>query len=81
MTPAQCRAARALLGLGQQELAGMARVSVVTVSGFEAAKTKPQRATVEVLRLALERAGVAFIEGDEAAGDGVRIAAPALMQA
>ena len=39
----------------------MARVSVVTVSGFEAAKTKPQRATVEVLRQALERAGVAFL--------------------
>ncbi|WP_182177873.1 helix-turn-helix domain-containing protein [Methylobacterium radiotolerans] len=81
MSPSQCRAARALLGLTQQDLAGMARVSVVTVSGFEAAKTKPQRATVEVLRQALERAGVAFLEGDEAAGDGVRIAAPALYEA
>ncbi|TXN43868.1 helix-turn-helix transcriptional regulator [Methylobacterium sp. WL7] len=81
MSPAQCRAARALLGLQQGELAAIAKVSVVTVVGFEKERTKAQRATVEVLRQALERAGVDFIDGDEAAGDGVRIATPSLVQA
>ena len=37
ITPAQCRAARALLEWNQQELARKARVGVVTVHQFESA--------------------------------------------
>lgn len=65
MTSAQCRAARALLGWTQKQLA---RVSVVTVLGA----TTPLRATLDVLSRALETAGVVFItENDN--GPGVRL--------
>lgn len=79
MSPAQCRAARAILKLSQNALALEAKVAVMTVSAFEAEKTdRPQRSTVEAMQRALERAGAAFIEDDGRAGQGVRLAASAL---
>jgi transcriptional regulator with XRE-family HTH domain len=72
ITAAQCRAARGLLGWTQQELAALAGVGVVTIYQFEAGKAVPRRATLMVIRLALEAAGVKFIDanGD---GPGVRM--------
>ena len=63
MTPAQCRAARALLDWSQQQLADAAKVGVVTVRQFEAAAAKPRNSTLDVLRRALESAGVEFTNG------------------
>jgi transcriptional regulator with XRE-family HTH domain len=65
MTPAQCRAARALLDWSQQQLADAARVGVVTVRQFEAAAAKPRNSTLDVLCRALESAGVEFMNGSQ----------------
>ncbi|MGA0564458.1 helix-turn-helix domain-containing protein [Ancylobacter sp. VNQ12] len=74
MTPAQCRAARALLDWSQQQLADTAGVGVVTVRQLEAGSSQPRRATMDVLRRALESAGIQFIsQGDEAGGDGAAL--------
>jgi transcriptional regulator with XRE-family HTH domain len=72
MTPAQCRAARGLLDWSQQQLAEAARVGVVTVRQFEGGKAAPRNATLDVLRRALEAAGVEFI-AENGSGAGVRL--------
>jgi transcriptional regulator with XRE-family HTH domain len=72
VTPSQCRAARGLLGWSQQELAGHARVGIVTVHQFETGISQPRRATLELIRRAFERAGVEFID-ENGGGPGVRL--------
>ncbi len=72
MTPAQCRAARGLLNWNQDGLAKAASVSVVTVRNFENEKSVPQRATLGVVRAALEAAGVIFVD-ENGEGPGVRL--------
>ncbi len=72
MTPAQCRAARALLDWSQQQLAEAAKIGNATIRNFEGGKSIPQSATLEVLRRALEKAGVEFIPPD-GSGAGVRL--------
>jgi transcriptional regulator with XRE-family HTH domain len=71
MTPAQCRAARALLDWTQDDLAAAAQVGVVTLRQFERGVSQPRRAIVAALRRALEEAGVRFI--DRGGGPGVRL--------
>lgn len=72
ITPAQCRAARALLDWSQQRLAEESKIGNATIRNFEGGKSTPQHATLDVLRRALESAGVIFIasNGD---GPGVRL--------
>jgi len=70
ITPSQCRAARGLLDWSQQQLAEAARVGVVTVRQFEGGGAQPRNATLEVLRRALEAAGVELTNGE---GPGVRL--------
>ena len=77
MTPSQCRAARGLLNWTQDKIASAARVSVVTVRNFENEKSRPQRATLDVMRRALETAGVEFTNGDQ---PGVRLTRAAAAQ-
>ncbi len=72
MTPAQCRAARALLNWNQDDLAVRANVSAVTVRNFENDRSTPQRATLEVMSRALETAGIEFIP-ENGLGVGVRL--------
>jgi transcriptional regulator with XRE-family HTH domain len=72
ITPAQCRAARGLLGWNQQELARRARVGIVTVHQLEAGLSQPRRATLDVIRRAFETAGVEFID-ENGGGPGVRL--------
>jgi transcriptional regulator with XRE-family HTH domain len=69
ITPAQCRAARALLDWSQQQLAEAARVGVVTVRQFEGSAATPRNATLDVIKRALEAVGVIFIDDDR--GEGV----------
>lgn len=72
MTPAQCRAARALLNWTQGQMAKASGVSEVTIRNFEGEKSAPQHATLVVLRQAFEAAGIQFLDnGDVAAGRGV----------
>ena len=75
ISPMQCRAARALLGWSQQDLADRARVGIVTVRQLEAGVHEPRRATLEVVRRALETAGVVFID-ENGGGAGVRLRKP-----
>lgn len=72
ITSAQCRAARALINWSQQELAEHSKIGNATIRNFESGKSSPQHATLDVLRRALEAAGVEFIpeNGD---GAGVRL--------
>jgi transcriptional regulator with XRE-family HTH domain len=72
MTPAQCKSARALIGWNQLSLANAAQVGVVSVRQFERGTTEPRRATIAVIRRALEAAGVIFIDGN-GEGPGVRL--------
>lgn len=72
MTPEQCRAGRGLLNWTQDDLAQQASVSSVTVRNFENEKSTPQRATLEVMRRALESAGVIFVD-ENGEGPGVRL--------
>jgi transcriptional regulator with XRE-family HTH domain len=71
MTPAQCRAARALLDWSQDKLADVARVSATTIRNFENDKITPHRATLDVMQQALEKAGIEFI--DNGIGQGVKL--------
>ena len=71
-TPEQCRAARALLDWSQQELATRAKVGVVTVRQLEAGIKEPRRATLTVVKQALESGGVEFID-ENGGGAGVRL--------
>ena len=54
----------------QEKLAAAAQVSVNTVRNFETEKSAPQRSTLDVMRRALEAAGVEFTNGDR---PGVRL--------
>ena len=72
ITPAQCRAARALLEWTQENLARETKISVVTIGKFEKRRARLKDSTALLFRLAFERAGVKFIEAD-GGGPGVRL--------
>ena len=72
ITPGQCKAARALLGWTQQELAERSGVGVVTIHQLETGANQPRRATVDVVERALQAAGIEFIE-ENGGGPGVRL--------
>jgi ribosome-binding protein aMBF1 (putative translation factor) len=65
MTPAQSRAARALLHWSQLQLANAAKISEGTLRNFEAGRSVPIANTLHALRAALEAAGVKFTNGGE----------------
>ncbi len=67
-SPAQCRAARALLGWTQAELAERSRVARKTIADFELAQRTLHYRTRRDITLALEEAGVEFTWGDELDG-------------
>lgn len=75
ITPAQCRAARALLDWSQQQLAEAANVGNATIRNFEGGKSNPQTATLDVLKRAFENNGLIFMVDGEttSVGQGVRI--------
>lgn len=70
MTPEQCRAARAWLGLSQQELATRANVAKNTVHLFEAGLRNPTPNNIGALRRAIEAEGITLVfdEAGVAAG-------------
>jgi predicted transcriptional regulator len=81
MTAAQMRAARAMLGIDQRQLAEMAGVSVPTIQRMERSNGTVRGMIESLTRVveALERAGIVLI-GENAAsgggGRGVRFKAP-----
>lgn len=78
LTPAQLRAARALLGLSQDEFAKRCgdAVDLSTLKRYEAGKSDPKQSTLLVWEKALRKAGVVLIDGTETEGPGVRLREP-----
>ena len=72
MTPEQCRAARAMLNISQDNLAKETGVSKRTIAGFETGDGTPYKRTLDALRTTLELAGVEFI-AENGGGAGVRL--------
>ena len=61
MEYAQCRAARALLGISQDDLALRAKVAKRTIASFEGGNHQLAPRTLDAIRAALEAAGVVFL--------------------
>jgi DNA-binding transcriptional regulator YiaG len=72
MRPAQCRAGRALLEMTQPQLAKLAGLGLSTVVDFEKERRQVSAAAVEMIRRALRRAGIEFID-ENGGGPGVRL--------
>ncbi|TXM91180.1 helix-turn-helix transcriptional regulator [Methylobacterium sp. WL116] len=72
ITPAQCRAARALLDWSREQLATAARIGLRTLVDFERGARDPHHATLDAIERALRKAGVTtdLTEGN---GLGVRL--------
>lgn len=68
----QCRSARAWLGLSQEELAELSKVSARTIAHFEAGNRVPHDRTLRDIQSAFAQMGIEFLfEG--AKGVGVRL--------
>jgi DNA-binding transcriptional regulator YiaG len=70
MTPGQCRAARALLGITQSQLARAAELGLSTVVDFEKERRLVSDEAVKAMQTALQRAGIDFMDGN-GAGEGL----------
>lgn len=68
LTAAQLRAARALINITQDDLAGRAGVATKTIATFESEGRAPREATLVKLQGVLEQAGVVFVETDIGVG-------------
>ena len=74
MTPAQLRAARALVGWSRDDLANHSGVGAGTIKDFEKINgSDPKQGTVQKWQRALEAAGVVFTDEDDMMGPGVRL--------
>ena len=65
ITPAQCRAARALIDITQDRAAELSGVSKRTIASFETGQRTPIATVLRAICRALEEAGVEFTNGDE----------------
>lgn len=72
ITPAQIRAARALIAWKQTQLATAAGLSEMSVKNIERGTTDPRVSTMLAIQSALESAGVMFID-QNGNGPGVRL--------
>lgn len=72
LTPAQSRAARALINWSQPELAEASGTGVSTIRDFETGKRSPIANNLAAIQRALETAGVEFI-AENGGGAGVRL--------
>jgi DNA-binding XRE family transcriptional regulator len=70
LSPAQCRAARALIAMDQTTLAKAANVSRNVIIDFEKGRRVPGRNNLTAIQRVLEEAGVEFTNGK---APGVRI--------
>lgn len=84
LSSAQCRAARALLGWTQKDIATRSHVNLKTIADLERSARTPFPRTLKDIVEAFEAAGILFLEPEEGVGgQGVRLAwgmEPALRQ-
>jgi transcriptional regulator with XRE-family HTH domain len=74
ITAYQVKAARALLGLSQAELAKLSGLGIATVKRLEiATELRGAASTLWKIQTALEEAGVEFLSADKQSGPGVRL--------
>jgi DNA-binding XRE family transcriptional regulator len=74
LTPAQIRAARALLNWSQAQLAEASEVASQSIKNIERGVTDPRLSTAMAIKTSLEKAGVQFLEpSDSATGPGVAL--------
>jgi len=71
-SPAQCRAARALIGLNQPGLAEAAGLGLSTIVDFERERRPVSAGAAGAIRQALEAAGVVVVD-ENGEGPGVRL--------
>lgn len=69
----QCRAARAMLGLSQKELAQKAEVGSRTLADFETGTRSPHPRTLKAIRETLYSLGIIFLEAEGGLGPGLRL--------
>lgn len=69
----QCRAARAMLGYSQKDLAKRSEVGSRTLADFETGTRTPHPRTLKAIREALEDAGVIFLPAEPTLGPGIRL--------
>lgn len=72
MTPAQCRAARALINWTQPKLSEASGLGLSTVVDFEKERRKVSSEAENAMQAALEGAGVIFV-AENGEGAGVRL--------
>jgi predicted transcriptional regulator len=68
ISPAQCRAARALLGWAQSDLAEASGLPVTVIARFETEVTMPRRSSFGALIAAFTKAGIVFMHAEAAQG-------------
>lgn len=76
LTAQQVRAARALLGWKQEELAKKAQIGLATIQRLErgSGPLMAHVSTAVKIETCLKQAGILFIDSDTSAGEGVRFA-------
>jgi len=76
--PCQIRAARALIGMSQQELAERSSVGLATIKRIEAVGSEitGTAKTLVKIQKALEASGIRFIEEADGGGPGLRLMRP-----
>lgn len=74
ITPAQIRAARALLGWRQTDLANASGVSEIAIKNIERGQTDPKATTLTAIQDAFNKAEVIFLDPSDIrdGGHGVR---------
>jgi transcriptional regulator with XRE-family HTH domain len=70
LSPAQCRAARALLNWSQDQLVRHSNITKKTIADFERGATTPRRQTLDQILAAFDTAGIEFLNGNR---PGVRL--------
>jgi transcriptional regulator with XRE-family HTH domain len=70
LSPAQCRAARALLNWSQEDLVARAKITKKTIADFERGATHPRAQTLAQITAAFEAAGIELLNRN---GPGVRL--------
>lgn len=76
ITPPQIRAARALIGWKQSDLAAASGVSEISIKNIERGATDPRSSTLDAIQKAFIQAGVVFLDAGDTrdGGLGVRMA-------